>query len=117
MYVCPTPFALAEGTAHRRTLILPADDLFDADLVEICSLTRREVDEMIVAYSFDLRTNQLETTKVLNPNAGREHVFKVYRAEGDPKDSVALRESGPVLEELAQFESEEDEATGDQTRE
>jgi hypothetical protein len=26
MYVAPTPFALAEGTAHRRTLILPATE-------------------------------------------------------------------------------------------
>ena len=41
MYVAPTPFALAEGTAHRRTLILPADMSVDDDLVEIGRLTRR----------------------------------------------------------------------------
>ena len=108
MYVCPTPFALAEGTAHRRTLILPADHPVDDDLMETGSLTRREVDQMIVAYRFDLRTNQLETTEVPNPSAGREHVFKVYRAQGDPDDQVSLRESDQVLEQLAPGEDGED---------
>lgn len=108
MYVCPTPFALAEGTAHRRTLILPADHPVDDDLMETGSLTRREVDQMIVAYRFDLRTNQLETTEVPNPSAGREHVFKVYRAQGDPDDQVTLRESDQVLEQLAPGEDGED---------
>ena len=108
MYVCPTPFALAEGTAHRRTLILPADHPVDDDLMETGSLTRREVDQMIVAYRFDLRTNQLETTEVPNPSAGREHVFKVYRAQGDPDDQVTLRESDQVMEQLAPVEDEED---------
>ena len=84
MYVAPTPFALAEGTSHLRTLILPADHPVDDDLVEVGALTRREVDEMVVAYSFDLRTNELSTTKVPNPNAGREHLFKAYRVPGRP---------------------------------
>ena len=93
MYVCPTPFALAEGTAHRRTLILPTGQPIDSGLVEIGTLTRREVDQMIVAYSFDLRTNELETTKVPNENAGRQHEFSVYRVEGDPGDPVMLRDA------------------------
>ena len=114
MYVCPTPFALAEGTAHRRTLILPADHPVDDDLTEVGSLTRREVDQMIVAYSFDLRTNQLETTKVPNTNAGREHVFKVYRTVGDPSDPVSLREPNRVLEELTPVDHDEDEEHGEQ---
>jgi len=113
MYVCPTPFALADGTAHRRTLILPADHPVDAGLVEIGSLTRREVEQMIVAYSFDLRTNHLATTTVPNPNAGREHVFKVYRAEGDPTDPVTLREANRVLEELAPADNGDEEETGE----
>ena len=114
MYVCPTPFALAEGTAHRRTLILPVDHPVDDDLTEVGSLTRREVDQMIVAYSFDLRTNQLETTKVPNANAGREHVFKVYRTVGDPSDPVSLREPSRVLEELTPVDYDEDEEHGEQ---
>ena len=71
MYVAPTPFALAEGTAHRRTLIVPDNIPVDEDLVEIAELRRREVDRMEVSYSFDLRTNQLQTTQVPNPKAGR----------------------------------------------
>ena len=92
MYVCPTPFALADGTAHRRTLILPDDHPVDDELVQLGNLSRREVNQMVVAYSFDLRTNELETTQVPNPNAGREHDFKVYRVKGDPTDPVSLRE-------------------------
>ena len=91
MYVAPTPFALAEGTAHRRTLVLPADMSVDVSLKEIGRLTRREVDYMVVAYQFDLRTNELETTLVRNPNAGCEHVFKAWRVKGDPEETVTLR--------------------------
>jgi hypothetical protein len=90
MYVAPTPFALAEGTAHRRTLIIPDGHEVDDDLVEVGTLVRREVDEIVVAYSFDLRTNEIATSHVPNPNAGREHVFKAYRLAGDPSDPVSL---------------------------
>ncbi|ETX05648.1 MAG: hypothetical protein ETSY2_21770, partial [Candidatus Entotheonella gemina] len=76
MYVAPTPYALAEGTAHRRTLLLPAAYPVDDDLVEVGTLTRREVAHVVVAYSFDLRTNDFSTTLVPNPQAGTEHVFK-----------------------------------------
>lgn len=92
MYVAPTPFALAEGTAHHRTLIVPAGMAVDDDLVEITEITRSEVDQMAVAYNFDLRTNKLGTTLVPNPNAGQVHVFKVYRLQGDPLEPVVLRE-------------------------
>ena len=91
MYVAPTPFALAEGTAHRRTLIVPEDHNVDTDLVEVGTLIRREVDEVVVAYSFDLRSNEMGTTQVPNPGAGRKYVFKAYRYAGDPADSVTLR--------------------------
>ncbi len=92
MYVAPTPFALAEGTAHRRTLIIPEEHAVDDDLVEVGTLVRREVDEIVVAYSFDLRTNEIATSHVPNPNAGREHVFKAYRVAGDTADAVSLSE-------------------------
>ena len=91
MYVAPTPFELAKGTAHRRTLILPEKHAVDDDLVAVGKLTRREVDRNVVAYGFDLRTNKMETTDVPNPNAGREHVFLAYRAAGDQQDPVSLR--------------------------
>ena len=38
MHVAPTPFALANGTAHHRTLILPPDMPVDEDLTEIATL-------------------------------------------------------------------------------
>ncbi len=90
MYVAPTPFALAEGTAHRRTLIIPEDHQVDDELVEVSTLVRREVGEIVVAYSFDLRTNEITTNHVPNPNAGREHIFKAYRIAGDPSDPASL---------------------------
>ncbi len=90
MYVAPTPFSLAEGTAHRRTLILPAKHQVDGGLAEFGTLIRREVEKVVTAYSFDLRTNKIETKLVPNPNAGREHVFKAYRVPDDPPGSVML---------------------------
>lgn len=108
MYVAPTPFALAGGTAHRRTLILPADMPVDADLIEIAELTRREVDRMVVAYSFDLRTNELATTLVPNPNAGREHVFKAYRVAGDPIEAITLCERSREIAERGYAEVDDD---------
>lgn len=97
MYVAPTPFALAKGTAHRRTLILPIEHPVDDDLIEVGTLTRHEVSQVVVAYRFDLRSNELETTLVANPSAGRYHVFKAYRIEGDLLAPVSLREQKKVI--------------------
>lgn len=92
MYVAPTPFALAEGSAHHRTLILPKHFPVDGDLIEIATLTRREVDWMVIGYKFDLRSNKLTTDLISNPNAGQEHVFKAYRLDGDPLTPIKLVE-------------------------
>ena len=99
MYVAPTPFALAEGTAHRRTLILPADMPVDPDLQKIAVLTRQEAEQIVIAYYFDLQTNELCTTLVANPNAGREHVFKAYRVDSDPVEPVTMREQSCAMAE------------------
>lgn len=90
MYVAPTPFALLEGAAHHRTLILPDDHEVDDDLVTVGELRRHEVDEIVVAYGFDLRTHEITTTTIPNPSAGREHAFKAYRVSGDPSSPVFL---------------------------
>jgi hypothetical protein len=108
MYVAPTPFALAEGTVHRRTLILPAAEATSPELREVGSFSRREVDEIVVAYSFDLRTRSLESTRVPNPSGGQEHAFKAYRFVDDPPDPVTLRERGKVLAELEEAAEVED---------
>lgn len=101
MYVAPTPFALADGAAHHRTLILPEHAPVDNDLVAIGVMTRREVERMVVAYNFDLRSNTLTTELVPNPNAGREHIFKAYRMKGDPLTPVRLVEHSREKAELA----------------
>ena len=90
MYVAPTPFALAEGTAHHRTLIVPENEKIDTNLIEVGTLVRRETNKIIVTYSFDLQTNEIATTYIPNPNAGRKHTFKAYRLAGDPLDPVFL---------------------------
>lgn len=79
MYVVPTPFRLAEGLAHHRTLILPIDFELGGGFVEVGQLVRREADQLVVAYSFDLRANELRTKKIPNPNAGSEHHFRAWR--------------------------------------
>lgn len=100
MYVAPTPFALAEGTAHRRTLILPASEPVEPDLVQVGRLLRREADQIVAAYSFDLRTRQLQTQLVPNPGAGQVHVFTAYRVANDPSDPVSMRDKRQILAEL-----------------
>lgn len=100
MYVVPTPFALASGTAHQRTLILPQDEPVASDLVPVGNLTRVESAELVCAYRFDLTNNQLVTEKRPNPNAGKAHKFTAYRLQGDPTDAVSLRDAGQVLAEL-----------------
>ncbi len=96
-------------SAQRRTLILPADHPVEDDFVEVGSLARREVDRMVVAYNFDLRTNELVTTQVPNPNSGREHLFKAYRLKGDPTEEVTLCENATVQAELPVNGNEDDE--------
>lgn len=91
MYVVPTPFHLVDGVAHQQTLILPSDDQPGGGLAEVGTLKRVEADELIVSYSFDLRTNDLLPQKVRNPGAGTEHDFRAWRLEGSRTDTVSMR--------------------------
>ena len=91
MSVAPTPFKLAQGTAHRRPLIVPEDHQVDRDLIEVGNLVRREVERVVVAYSFDLRENNIDPRFIDNPNAGKEHKFKAYRIVGDPQDPITMQ--------------------------
>lgn len=100
MYVVPTPFALAEGTAHRTTLILPAGEDPGNGFVEVGTLVRREVDQVVVAYEFDLRTNALRTKTAPNRNAGKEHTFIAYRLGNEPLDPVKMRSTKEVLAQM-----------------
>jgi hypothetical protein len=95
MYVVPTPFHLVSGIAHHQTLILPDGVATTDEFVEIGELRRREASDLIVGYSFDLKTNALVPQKVSNPGAGREHVFRAWRLKGSPADSVSMRAIKP----------------------
>jgi len=91
MYVVPTPFHLVDGVAHQQTLILPSHDKPGAGFVEAGTLTRVEAEELIVGYSFDLRTNELVPEKVSNPGAGTAHSFRAWRLQGPKAERVCMR--------------------------
>ena len=65
------------------TLILPQEaepgDGFDM----IGELVRVEAPELVVAYKFDLRNNDLQPETVPNPSAGRPHHFRSWRLAGE----------------------------------
>jgi hypothetical protein len=92
MYVIPTPFALLDGAAGYRTIILPEDVPVPSELQLVGELIRIEVEEVIVAYSFDLQTRELTTKTTVNPTAGREHRFRAYRVAGTQGPQVKLRQ-------------------------
>lgn len=91
MYVCPTPFALANGTTAQRTLILPRAVEADARLESVGELTRVEADRLVVGYTFDLRRNRLTPEYVENPGAGRRHEFVAYRRRGTGGPRAEMR--------------------------
>ena len=93
MYVAPTPFALLEGAANHRTLVLPKHVPVDGDFVKIDTLTRYYIDSMIVNYKFDLQSNELETGIAPNPNAGETRDFNAYRLDGDSVSPIRLVDS------------------------
>ena len=39
-------------------------------MIEVGQITRTEVDHVVVAYGFDLRTNEIDTKLIANPNRG-----------------------------------------------
>lgn len=83
MYVVPTPFALARNLAHFFTLVLPAEYGPGADFEMIGELVRIEAPQLVVAYRFDLRTNDLAPDMVPNPHAGEKHTFRAWRLRGE----------------------------------
>ena len=99
MYVVPTPFNIADGLAHQHTLILPEDDTLGEDFELVGELERREVDKIVVGYSFDLRTNKIITHEIDNPTAGKTHRFKAWRTRGSPHSPVSIAQGPRVTSE------------------
>ena len=91
MYVIPTPFELVDGLLHQHTLILPNDIALDDNFIKIGELIRKEAKTLIIGYSFNLQTNELQTKKMENPNAGLEHAFGVWRLKTSPITEVSMR--------------------------
>jgi hypothetical protein len=108
MYVVPTPFRLVDGVAHSQTLILPAEIEPGSGFIEVGQLTRVEAAEMVVAYTFNLQTNELIPAKVANPHAGTEHRFRAWRAAGTPGNAVCLRAVNPEELETEAIDANED---------
>lgn len=91
MYVAPTPFGLVTGVAHTHTLILPAEQEATGDWKEVGLLTRTESDKLIVSYQVDLVRNQLTSTTIPNPSAGKAHLFRAWRLRSGSDEPVAMR--------------------------
>ena len=91
MYVAKTPFGLLDGVIGQSTLVVPAGRPVDQRLVEVGKLTRRETDQVLVRYTFDLQSNTLEPTFIGNKHAGQEHDFVALRAGGGETRAVTLK--------------------------
>lgn len=91
MYVAPTPFALLEGATAQRTLLLSEGHEVDERLVSLGVVERVECDQLIVGYTFDLRSNELKPEYVENPGAGTVHRFTAYRSKESEGTAVRLK--------------------------
>src|SRR5262249_6649889 len=91
MYVAPTPFALTSGTTGQATLIAPAGLALDGRLERVGELVRVETEQMVVGYTFELRTNELTPELSANPSAGKKHRFAAYRLTGMGSGVVSMR--------------------------
>ena len=90
MYVAPTPFALTDGTTGLLTLIVPEYLNAPDGFREVGRLLRTEAAELVVAYKFDLRSNQLSAERVPNPHAGVAHRFVAYRLAAHSTKPVSM---------------------------
>lgn len=105
MYVVPTPFAIASGLNAMRTLILPSEYEVPDGFIKVGDLVRKEAEHLVVAYSFDLTTTEIEGRTVKNPNAGREHLFAAYRLASDPAGTAPVELVEPAARiDTAQLE-------------
>ncbi len=105
MYVVPTPFVLTTGTVGIKTLILPESFPTDERFIKVGDLVRVEAAELVIGYSFDLRSNSLTAEKIRNPNAGRTNRFSAYRLATQAANVVTMVVSSPA-EVLAMMDEE-----------
>ena len=92
MYVAPTPFHLVKRLAHQKTLILPSKMKVNKNMVSLGNLIRKESSQLIVGYSFNLKTNKISPKKILNPSAGKKHIFQAWRINRSSLNKISLKE-------------------------
>ena len=90
MYVAPTPFAVADGLTGTRTLLVPSSWKAPKTLKEVGDVIRAEAADLVIAYEFDLKTNNITAKTIPNPAAGKEHHFIAYRIKSDSDKAVNL---------------------------
>lgn len=90
MYVVPTPFRLLNGANGKATLITPADYEAPRGFVCVGELERTEANQLVVGYSFDLRSNEMSVSKIVNEHAGLKHTFKAWRLKTQEPSPVTL---------------------------
>jgi hypothetical protein len=98
MYVAPTPFALTDGTTGLMTLIVPAVLKVPNRFQKVGDLVRVEAAELVVGYTFDLRTNALTAERIPNPRNGTEHRFTAYRLTTQASKSVSMVAPAVIVE-------------------
>ncbi len=96
MYVVRTPYGLATGLFRNVTLI-SKECISCRELVKVGTLIRREVNELLAGYEFDLLTNELKTSFVPNKNAGMKHTFFAYRYKGAASGDVRMKSAEQAL--------------------
>jgi hypothetical protein len=106
MYVAPTPFALTDGTTGLMTLIVPEDLPQDKRFAVVGKLTRVEADTLVVAYDFDLRTNELKAKTIPNPSKGTEHRFTAYRLKSQTDKPVTMLSASAIKEVVEEMGEE-----------
>ena len=103
MYVAPTPFALTEGTTGLMTLIVPERLATPPDAFqEVGRLARVEAAELVIGYTFDLRTNELKAQRIPNPEAGTAHSFVAYRLKSQATKPVSILTRPGAIREAAE---------------
>lgn len=93
MYVVPTPFSLINGVAHTQTLIMPEGFRVTPDFHDVGTLVRKEAENLIVGYTFNLRNNDIKPEIIPNPTSAREHVFKAWRLDTYGEVPLKMREA------------------------
>lgn len=100
MYVVPTPYMLASGTANHKTLILPSDVNPGDGFTSVGELNRQEADEVLISYTFDLQSNEITATKIANPHAGRVHSFRAWQISEAVTTEVVMQSTDQISQEL-----------------